>query len=75
MKDKDIKEVTGMPITNKNVKVHGNFADRLKIDNIKRSQVDFLSSEKIAYLKPDLKELTFSPEINRGSSRINRSVK
>lgn len=73
---KIMKELTTSPRINENggIEVNGTFYDRMREDTQKRENRLDMSSERIKFLKPELKELTFSPRINKSSHDLSRSI-
>jgi hypothetical protein len=73
---KFMREQTASPKINTNYRTDGNFYSRMHEDDFRRSLRgdDDFSSERIRSLKPEVRECTFTPKINRKSTSLNRSV-
>jgi hypothetical protein len=73
---KFMREQTASPKINTNYRTDGNFYSRMHEDDFRRSLRgdDDFSSERIRSLKPEIRECTFTPKINRKSTSLNRSV-
>ena len=71
------KELTASPTINRNYRLEGDFYSRMDEDNYRRDLKNNLDvcSERIQFLKPEVREMTFSPKINPTSISLNRSIK
>ena len=73
-KEKIEKSISPVPKTNHNIKIPGGFYDRLKNDEAKRNFNENHEYERRIWLDPEIREQTFSPNINKKSNNLHRSI-